>query len=111
MTLNTFLVKELLMPAALSPDKIQQHLKDVPGWTIANNELTRTFKFKNYHESMAFVNATAWISNQEDHHPDIELGYDTVKMRNSTHSAGGLTENDFRCATRVNALQPVQKTS
>jgi 4a-hydroxytetrahydrobiopterin dehydratase len=99
------------MPAPLSPDQIQQRLKNVPGWTIANNELTRTFKFKNYHQSMAFVNATAWISHQADHHPDIDLGYDTVKMRYSTHSAGGLTESDFQCAARVNGLQADQKMS
>ena len=53
---------------------------------------------------MAFVNATAWISNGEDHHPDNELGYNRVKMRYSTHSAGGLTENDFICAAKVDAL-------
>jgi 4a-hydroxytetrahydrobiopterin dehydratase len=88
----------------LSPDAIADLLKQVPGWSLANNELRRTFKFKNYYESTAFVNATAWISHRENHHPDIELGYNQVTMRYSTHSAGGLTESDFICAAKINAL-------
>ena len=82
-------------------------LKEVPGWEVVGAELVRTFAFRNYYESMAFVNATAWISNGEDHHPDIELGYNRVKMRYSTHSAGGLSENDFICAAKVDALLTV----
>ena len=53
---------------------------------------------------MAFVNAAAWISHRENHHPDIELGYNTVKMRYATHAIGGLSENDFICAAKINAL-------
>jgi 4a-hydroxytetrahydrobiopterin dehydratase len=53
---------------------------------------------------VAFVNATAWISHREDHHPDIKLGYSRVTMNYSTHSVGGLTESDFICAAKVNAL-------
>ncbi len=80
------------------------HLK-LPGWTRVGKELVKTFAFSDYYEAMAFVNATAWISHAEDHHPDIELGYNKVKMRYSTHSAGGITEKDFLCAARVDALQ------
>jgi 4a-hydroxytetrahydrobiopterin dehydratase len=86
---------------ALLPKQANALLAQVPGWTIAAGELTRSFKFKDYHESMAFVNATAWISHGQNHHPDIELGYNKVKMRYSTHSVGGLSENDFICAARV----------
>jgi 4a-hydroxytetrahydrobiopterin dehydratase len=53
---------------------------------------------------MAFVNATAWVSHREDHHPDLEVGYNEVTMRYSTHSVGGLSENDFICAAKINAL-------
>ena len=88
----------------LSDAQIADLLKQVPGWEVVQDELVRTYAFRNYYESMAFVNATAWISNGEDHHPDIELGYNRVKMRYSTHSAGGLTENDFICAAKVDAL-------
>ena len=90
--------------ANLPDDRAHSLLQKLPGWEIANSELRKTFKFKNYHESMAFVNATAFISHREDHHPDIELGYNKVTMRYSTHSAGGLTENDFICAAKVEAL-------
>ena len=88
----------------LSPDSVADLLKQVPGWELANGELRRTFKFKNYYESTAFVNATAWVSHREDHHPDIELGYNKVTMRYSTHSVGGLTQNDFICAAKISAL-------
>jgi 4a-hydroxytetrahydrobiopterin dehydratase len=79
-------------------------LQQVPGWAIEAGELRRSFKFKNYHETMAFVNATAWVSHREDHHPDLEVGYNEVTMRYSTHSVGGLSENDFICAAKINAL-------
>ncbi len=91
---------------ALAPGRIAKLLKEVSGWAVANGELRKTFKFKNYYESMAFVNATAWISHQENHHPDMEVGYNRVTMRYSTHSVGGLTENDFICAAKVEALTP-----
>ena len=88
----------------LTDGQLDGLLKEVPGWQMANNELRREFKFKNYHETMAFVNATAWVSHRENHHPDMEVGYNKVVMRYSTHSAGGLTENDFICAAKINAL-------
>jgi 4a-hydroxytetrahydrobiopterin dehydratase len=80
------------------------YLKQVPGWQLAGDRLIRSFNFKNYHEAMAFVNATAWISHRADHHPDIELGFNKVTMHYSTHKVGGLTENDFICAVKINAL-------
>ena len=88
----------------LDPAAASDLLKQIPGWQISGSELRRTFNFKNYYESTAFVNATAWISHREDHHPDIELGYNKVTLRYSTHSVGGLTQNDFICAAKVNAL-------
>jgi 4a-hydroxytetrahydrobiopterin dehydratase len=88
----------------LAADDIARYLKQVPDWEIHAGTLRRTFKFKNYYEALAFVNATAWISHREDHHPDIELGFNKVTMRYSTHSVGGLSENDFICAAKVNAL-------
>jgi 4a-hydroxytetrahydrobiopterin dehydratase len=91
----------------LDESQTTELLQQVPGWAMENGELRRTFKFKNYFESLAFVNATAWVSHREDHHPDIELGYNKVTMRYSTHSVGGLTENDFICAAKINALMAV----
>ena len=91
----------------LSDPEIAALLLQVPGWSIESNQLSRTFNFRNYYESLAFVNATAWISHGQDHHPDIALGYNAVTMRYSSHSAGGLTENDFICAAKVSALLTV----
>ena len=89
---------------ALKDDQIRACLAQLPGWERKGNEITKTFAFKNYHETMAFVNATAWVSHREDHHPDMEVGYNKVTMRYSTHSVGGLSENDFICAAKVEAL-------
>jgi 4a-hydroxytetrahydrobiopterin dehydratase len=90
----------------LTDAQINLLLPEVPNWSITNNTLIRSFNFKNYYESLAFVNATAFISHREDHHPDIDLGYNKVTMRYSTHSVGGLSENDFICAAKINQLLP-----
>lgn len=81
-------------------------LPQVAGWSLNQTatELSRTFRFKNYHETLAFVNAQAWIAHREDHHPDLEVGYNRCHVRFSTHSIQGLSENDFICAARINAL-------
>ena len=70
----------------------------------ADKDISRAFKFKNYYQTISFVNAVAWISNQEDHHPDLEVGYSRCLVRYSTHAIGGLSENDFICAAKVDAL-------
>ncbi|HET6249710.1 MAG TPA: 4a-hydroxytetrahydrobiopterin dehydratase [Tepidisphaeraceae bacterium] len=90
--------------AKLSEPQIDTLLGDTPGWERSGNEIAKTFHFKNYYETLAFVNATAWISHREDHHPDMEVGYNKVRMRYSTHSAGGLSENDFICAAKIELL-------
>jgi 4a-hydroxytetrahydrobiopterin dehydratase len=71
---------------------------------VAGQAIRREFRFKNFYETMAFVNAVAWISHREDHHPDLELGYNRCVVHYSTHAIGGLSENDFICAARVDAL-------
>ena len=78
-----------------------------PGWRIADDgrSIRRAFGFADFYETMAFVNAVAWIANAEDHHPDLEVGYDYCRMAFSTHTVGGLSENDFICAAKVDALQ------
>jgi 4a-hydroxytetrahydrobiopterin dehydratase len=81
-------------------------LAQIPNWTLNDTAtgISRTFRFKNYYETMAFVNALAWIAHREDHHPDIEVGYNRCRVRFSTHSAKGLSHNDFICAAKLNAL-------
>ena len=66
--------------------------------------LTRRCAFGNYYETIAFVNALAWIAHTEDHHPDLEVGYNRCVIHFSTHSIGGLSENDFICAARIDTL-------
>lgn len=70
----------------------------------AGDELRREFKFKDFYRTMSFVNALAHIANEEDHHPDLELGYNYCRVRFSTHSIKGLSENDFICAAKTDRL-------
>jgi len=90
----------------LGQARIAELLPEVPGWELAEEgrALVRTFTFKDYHYTMAFVNALAWIAHREDHHPDLGVHYDRVVVRFSTHDVGGLSENDFICAARAAAL-------
>lgn len=90
----------------LHPDVIEGLSRQIPAWTVRADELERTFRFPHYGQTMAFVNAVAWIAHSEDHHPDLSVHYDRVVVRWSTHSVGGLTENDFVCAAKVDALLP-----
>lgn len=84
---------------------IERLLKDLDDWEQSGSDLVKTYRFRNYHETMAFVNATAWISHRENHHPDLEVGYQQCRVRYSTHAIGGLSENDFICAAKIDALQ------
>ncbi len=68
-------------------------------------KISYDFHFKNYYQTMAFVNAVAWIANQENHHPDMEVGYNYCVVNYTTHAIKGLSENDFICAAKVNALE------
>ena len=79
-------------------------LAEVPGWSIANGVLAKTFSFADYHRTMAFVNAVAWIAHREDHHPDLAVSYNRCRVEWNTHSVGGLSENDFICAAQVEAM-------
>lgn len=91
--------------AALGADAIAALLPQVPGWSVADGKLARSFTFKNYHDTMAFVNALAWISHHQDHHPELIVTYKECAVRYNTHSAGGaLSDNDFICAARASAL-------
>jgi len=81
-------------------------LTEAPGWMLVEEgaALARTFSFGNYGETMAFVNAVAWVAHREDHHPDLTVHYNRCVVRWSTHDAGGITENDFIAAAKVSAL-------
>ncbi len=74
------------------------------GATLRLEMLVKLYPFCNYYQTMAFVNALAWISHREDHHPDLQLGYNKCRVEYCTHAIGGLSENDFICAAKCDAL-------
>ena len=90
----------------LAFEDVQNYLNNLPGWTLMDNgqAVRKTFKFDDYYRTMAFVNALAFIANRENHHPDLGVHYDRVEVRFSTHDVGGLSENDFICAAKVDLL-------
>jgi 4a-hydroxytetrahydrobiopterin dehydratase len=85
----------------------ERWLATIPDWKLnhAASGIERTFRFDDYYRTLAFVNALAFIAHREDHHPDLEVGYNRCTVRFSTHSVEGLSENDFICAARIDALQ------
>ncbi len=91
---------------ALDQSDAVEFLKKLDSWELCNDgkEIVREFRFKDYYRTIAFVNAVAWIAHYEGHHPDLEVHYDKCKVRYSTHAVAGLTENDFICAAKVDAL-------
>jgi 4a-hydroxytetrahydrobiopterin dehydratase len=90
---------------ALTPAQIEEHLRELPGWTFDKGAIAKTFSFPDYHRAMAFVNAVAWIAHSEDHHPEMSVSYNCCTIRYSTHSIGGISDNDFVCAAKIEALQ------
>ena len=90
----------------LSRQQTEQLLQQTTDWTLDGDDqcIQRSFSFKNFYETIAFVNAVAWIANREDHHPDMHISYNRCIVRYSTHSVGGLSENDFICAAKIDAL-------
>ena len=90
--------------APLDALQTQQMLRGIQGWAVENGRLAKSYSFQNYYQTMAFVNALAWISHREDHHPDLLVGYNKCRVEYSTHAIGGLSENDFICAAKCDAL-------
>ncbi len=92
--------------SALSPEQAEKLLGQIPAWETDEGGLAirREFTFKNFYQTMAFVNALAWIAHREDHHPDLEVGYRRCKVVFRTHAIGGLSDNDFICAAKVDRL-------
>jgi 4a-hydroxytetrahydrobiopterin dehydratase len=84
--------------------QVKELLKQLKGWIVEDGKLVKVYPFTNYYQTMAFVNALAWISHREDHHPDLLVGYNKCRVEYSTHSIGGLSENDFVCAAKCDAL-------
>jgi 4a-hydroxytetrahydrobiopterin dehydratase len=88
----------------LGPQQVGPLLKGLSGWSLEGAMITKTFKFRNYFETMAFVNAAAWVSHREDHHPDLVVKWGECKVSYVTHAINGLSENDFICEAKLDAL-------
>lgn len=74
------------------------------GWRLIDGALEKTFNFKNFHETIGFVNAVAFIANAENHHPELAVSYSQCTVRFNTHDVHGISISDFFCASKVDAL-------
>lgn len=90
----------------LDRESSEKMLADLPGWELSDDGkmISRRFEFPGFFRTMAFINAMAWVVNNENHHPDFSAGYNYCQMGFTTHAIDGLSENDFICAAKVNAL-------
>ena len=88
----------------LSEEVIKDFLSTVPGWEYKDLRLSQKFDLKNHYEAISFVNAVAWISHTENHHPIMEVGFRDVTIFYWTHAIDGISDNDFICAAKVNQL-------
>ena len=82
----------------------REMLRKLKGWVLEGGRLVKVYPFGNYYQTMAFVNALAWVSHREDHHPDLAVGYNKCRVEYWTHAVGGLSENDFISAAKCDAL-------
>jgi 4a-hydroxytetrahydrobiopterin dehydratase len=91
---------------ALDAARVRELLTLLPGWQAAEDgkSISRAFRFGNFYETLGFVNAIGWMANRQDHHPDLEVGYNRCAVHWSTHDVGGLSMNDFICAARVEEI-------
>ena len=90
--------------APMTAREIEAMLPQVEGWTLSDGRLRRSFRFRNYYETIAFVNAVAWVANQENHHPVMDVGFRECEVKLWTHAIDGLSENDFICAAKISRL-------
>jgi len=93
---------------ALTPTEVVTRLATTPGWTLSGTDqsaaIEKAYSFSNYFETMAFVNAVAYIAHAQDHHPDLAVSYNRCTVRFSTHDVLGISDTDFECAAQVDAL-------
>ncbi len=111
--MNPPLPREQLLAAHCQPMDASARMDDaaidaqlgvLPGWMHAQGSLHRIYAFDNYYQTLAFVNALAWVVHREDHHPDLLVQYNRCTVAFNTHSAGGITRNDFICAAKADAV-------
>ena len=91
----------------MARSEAERYLREAPGWALMDDgkRIERKFQFKNFKESLAFVNQVGALAEDEGHHPDITFGWGYAECMLWTHAIGGLHENDFIMASKINALQ------
>lgn len=93
------------MADLLDANEIKTEIKRVPEWDLLKNKsIERTFEFDDFTQAIDFVNAVAEIAEEDEHHPEIDIRYNKVRLVLSTHSEGGLTETDFDVAEKIDTL-------
>ena len=92
------------MAELIKSDDLKNRLKKVPEWELEKKHIERTFEFDDFTESIDFVSAVAEVAEDEEHHPDIDIRYNKVRLILSTHTKGGLTDLDFSLAERIDTL-------
>jgi 4a-hydroxytetrahydrobiopterin dehydratase len=93
-----------VMPELIKPADLKERMKKVPEWELEKKHIERTFEFDDFADAIDFVNAVAEVAEEEEHHPDIDIRYNKVRLILSTHSKGGLTDLDFALAERIDTL-------
>lgn len=91
------------MPDRLSEEEVENALIELPQWELQGRDIVRLYEFKNFAEAMEFVTAVAALAEAEKHHPDIDIRWNKVRLKLSTHSKGGLTQLDFDLAEKLEA--------
>lgn len=96
------------LDTGLDDAEVARHLAAVDGWALQDGKIVKDFAFKDYYRTLAFVNAIAYVIHAEDHHPELTITYNRCTVKFDTHSVnggrGGLSENDFICAAKVDAV-------
>jgi 4a-hydroxytetrahydrobiopterin dehydratase len=98
------MVVDQRQPVRLEPGELAELAASAPDWMLERDLISREFEFKDFRESMAFVESVAKLAEEHDHHPDIFISYNHVRLDLSTHTAGGLTEKDFALALAIDRL-------
>ena len=88
----------------MSDTEVKAALADLPGWELAGSDIVKEYKFADFVAAMAFVNQVAERAEAANHHPDIDIRWNKVRLALSTHSEGGLTNNDFALAAEIESL-------
>ena len=93
------------LTSSLASDEVKRRMLELPEWTLSDDQknILRKFEFKNFYRVMAFVNWVAWISHQQNHHPDLEVSYNFCVVKYTTHALDGLSHNDFICALQISS--------